>query len=121
MSRDAMQVLSDRYERELARKSTDQAAPVEIEVPGTPDVFCAVAARNYAEADDAFWALRQTLRDRGNNFPSQAQLDHLQDLRDRRKAAYADLLTRVLAVEAMRLNCDPRRIRVTAAPVEAGL
>jgi hypothetical protein len=115
MTRDAMKVLSDRYEREMARRGPDPTA-ADIEVPATPDVFAGISARNYAEADDAFWAHGQRI---GRN-PTQAQLDHLDDLRQRRKAAYADLRSWFLACEAMRLNTDVRRVQIVAVPIEDG-
>lgn len=76
---------------------------VEISVPDDAGVFLAVSAQNYADADTAFWVLKDVL---GKKLPSPGEQAHLDQLRQRRKETYADLVTWVLSVEAVRLGAS---------------
>ncbi len=75
----------------------------ELDVPDSPFVWLAVSARNYADADDALWRIKNVMERQITN-PSPGQLQHLDVLRERRKAAYSDLITWAMACEAERLR-----------------
>lgn len=76
------------------------SGPLEIEVPDDAGVFLAIASGNYYDADLAFWSLKSTL---AGHAPTPAQQAHLDQLRQRRKDTYADLVTWCMTVEAQRL------------------
>ncbi len=76
---------------------------VEISVPDDAGVFLAISAQNYADADMAFWTLKDAM---GKTLPSPGQQAHLDQLRQRRKDTYADLVTWVMSVEAQRLGAS---------------
>lgn len=76
----------------------------EIEVDSSNGVFLAVAAQNYADADLAFWRLKQDLGARGLENYTLSQHGHLEKMRQRRKETYADLVAWVMLVEAERVG-----------------
>lgn len=75
----------------------------ELDVPDSPFVWLAVSARNYSDADDALWRIKNAIQRQGVPA-STGQLQHLDVLRERRKAAYSDLITWAMACEAERLR-----------------
>jgi hypothetical protein len=75
------------------------SAPTEIPVPDHSGAWLAIAAGNYYDADLALWTLKAALGDRAATPAEQAHLDHL---RARRKAAYADLVQWTMLTEAER-------------------
>lgn len=73
----------------------------DLQVPDHDGVFLAIAAGNYYDADLALWTLKAALGDRPPSIGEQA---HLDQLRQRRKDTYADLVTWTMTVEAQRLE-----------------
>lgn len=73
---------------------------LEIPVPDHDGVFLAIAAGNYYNADLALWTLKAALAGRP---PSLAEKAHLDNLRQRRKDTYLDLVTWTMTVEAQRV------------------
>jgi len=84
---------------------------VEIDVPADNAVFLAVSAGNYHDADMAFFKVRHEFAGRIITPAGQA---HLDQLRQRRKDAYADLVAWVMTVEAERVGSRPEVTPVTS-------
>lgn len=80
---------------------TSIGQPGDIPVPDSNGVFLAIAAGNYYDADLALWTLKAALGDRE---PRPGEQAHLDQLRQRRKDTYADLVTWVMTVEAERMG-----------------
>lgn len=84
---------------------------VEIDVPDENAVFLAVSAGNFHDADLAFWKVKHELAGRELSPAAQA---HLDQLRQRRKDCYADLVIWIMTVEAERVGSRPQVTPVTS-------
>ncbi len=82
-----------------------EAENVDIPVPADNAVFLAVAAGNYHDADLALFKVKSELAF-GDITP--AQQAHLDQLRQRRKDAYSDLVQWVMLVENERITAGGR-------------
>ena len=76
-------------------------APVEIPVADDAGVYLAVSCNNYYNADMALWTIKAALSGR---TPTSGEQTHLDQLRKRRKEAYADVVAWVMTVEAQRVH-----------------
>jgi hypothetical protein len=96
-----------------------QGENIEIEVPDEPGVWLAVSAANYADADTAFWKVKQELAGRELSPAGQA---HMDQLLQRRKDCYADLVIWMMTVEAERQGATgrPDVTSVTSRSSETG-
>lgn len=79
--------------------------PTDIPVPPDNVSFLAIAAGNFHDADMALFRVKHELAF-GDLTPGQQA--HIDQLRQRRKDAYADLVTWVETVEAERIQAQSR-------------
>lgn len=89
---------------------------IEIDVPADNAVFLAIAAGNYHDADMAFFKVRSEFAGRTLSPGGQA---HIDQLRQRRKDTYADLVAWVMTVEAERVGSRPQVTPVTSTSSKA--
>jgi hypothetical protein len=86
--------------------------PEGIEIPDDNGAWLAVAAGNYHDADLALWTIKAALNGR---TPKPGEQAHLDQLRQRRKDTYADLVTWIMTVEADRLGVSSAHVTVVTS------
>lgn len=74
-----------------------------LDVPFTTAEFLALAGRTFADLNESFWRIKNALPEQ----PTGAQLEHVEELRARRKAAYSDLMAWAFQSEAERVGARP--------------
>ena len=83
------------------------SAPVEeVQVPDDPYVWLAIYAEAYVVADRALWRYKTDVEVVTGSWGTQNKA-HLENLREKRREAYATLSAQVYTCEAIRLAAKP--------------